>query len=82
MSDYVGKFIKLIFEGHSRTICQFYHMSGISYGFFQIIIMKNLNVNCIAVKFVLWLLTLNQKQWHVDVCLEFHELANSVPHPL
>jgi hypothetical protein len=38
-----------------------------------------LNMSHIATKFVPWLLTNDQKQWHVNVYLEVLEKANEDP---
>jgi hypothetical protein len=40
---------------------------------------ENLNMSCIAAKFVPWLLTNDQKQQHVNICLELWKKANEDP---
>jgi hypothetical protein len=52
---------------------------GISYGVCQEILTKYLNMHRIAVKFVPQLLTNDQGQRHVNVCLELQEKANKDP---
>jgi hypothetical protein len=49
-----------------------------SFGVCQILT-ENLNMCRIATKFVPQLLTNDQKQWHVNVCLELREKANEDP---
>jgi hypothetical protein len=44
--------------------------TGISYGVCQEILEGNLSVCCSALKFVPWLLTNEQKQPHINMCLE------------
>jgi histone-lysine N-methyltransferase SETMAR len=52
---------------------------GISYGVCQEILTENLNMSRIAAKFFPRLLTNDQKQRHVNVCLELREKANENP---
>jgi hypothetical protein len=52
---------------------------GISYGVCQGILTENLNMHHIAAKFVLWLLTNDQKQWCKSMCLELWKKANEDP---
>jgi hypothetical protein len=44
-------------------------LGWISYGVFQEILTENLNMHHTAAKFVPCLLTKDQKQWHVNVCV-------------
>jgi hypothetical protein len=53
--------------------------AGISYGVCQEIVTENLNMRRIAAKFVPRLLTNDQKQRRVNVCLELREKANEDP---
>jgi histone-lysine N-methyltransferase SETMAR len=52
---------------------------GISYGVFQEILTENLNMCHIATKFVPQILTNDQKQRRVNVCIELREKANEDP---
>jgi hypothetical protein len=60
------------------TILELADTVGIGYGVCQILT-ENLNMCCIAAKFVPRFLTNDQKQWHVHVCLELWEKANRDP---
>jgi hypothetical protein len=60
----------------SRTICKLADTVGISYGVCQEILTENMNMLYIAVKFVPWLLTNDQKQRHINMYLELQENAN------
>lgn len=51
-------------------------MAGISYVVCQKILMQNFNTHNTDMKFICQLLTLNQRKWHLDVFLEFYEMAN------
>jgi hypothetical protein len=44
--------------------------AGISYGVYQEILTENMNMHHVAAKFVPRLLTNDQKQWSINVCLE------------
>jgi hypothetical protein len=52
---------------------------GISCGVCQEILAENLNMHCIAARFVPQLLTNDQKQRHVNVYFELREKANGDP---
>jgi histone-lysine N-methyltransferase SETMAR len=54
-------------------------LGWISYGVCQEILIENLNIRHIAAKFVPHLLTNDQKQRHVNLCLEVQEKANKDP---
>jgi hypothetical protein len=66
----VEKIQELIHDAHRRTIHELTDTGGISYKVCQEILTENLNMRCIATKFVPQLLTNDQKQWHISVCLE------------
>jgi hypothetical protein len=55
------KIWELIHEDHRRTIHELTHTTGISYGVCQEILIENLNMCRIAMKFVPQLLTNDQK---------------------
>jgi hypothetical protein len=55
---------ELIHEDHRRAIHKLADTAGISYRVCQEILTENLNFRRIAVKFVPWLLTNDQKQQH------------------
>jgi hypothetical protein len=79
MTEKVDKIWELIYEDHPWTIHELADTVGISYGVCQEILTENLNTSHIAAKFVPRLLTNDQKQWHVNVCLELREKANKDP---
>jgi hypothetical protein len=57
-------------------IHEFTNIAGISYGVCQEILTENLNMCCIATKFVPWLLANDQKQQRINVYPELWERAN------
>jgi hypothetical protein len=57
-------------EDHRRTIHELADAVGISYEVCQEILKENLNMRCIAAKFVPQILTNDQKQQCVNTCLE------------
>jgi hypothetical protein len=67
---------QLINEDCRRTIHKLAYTVGISCGVCQEILMENLNMRRIAAKFVLRLLTNDQKQQRVKFCLELREKAS------
>jgi hypothetical protein len=72
----VEKIRELIHEDHRQTIHEHRVTAGIGYGVFQEILTENLNMHCVATKFVPKFLTNDQKQQHINVCLELQEKAN------
>jgi hypothetical protein len=69
MTENVEKIWKLIPKDCRWTIHKLTDTTGINYGVCQQILTENLNMCCIATKFVHWLLTNDQKQQHVNMCL-------------
>jgi hypothetical protein len=65
----VEKILELIHEDRHRTIHELADTVGISYGACQQILAENLNMLRTAVMFVPRLLTNDQKQWRINVCL-------------
>ena len=51
----------------------------IRYGTCQEILIENLAMHCVAAKFLSWLLSLDQKEWCVDIYRELHDMANNDP---
>jgi hypothetical protein len=73
----VKKIWQLIHEDRRhQTIHELADTGGISYGVCQEILKENLNMPHSAVKFVPWFLTNDQKQRHINACLELQEKAN------
>jgi hypothetical protein len=70
VTENIGKTREFIHEDDHRTIHELADTIGISYGVYQEILTENLNMRCIAAKFLPQLLTNNQKQRHVKVCVE------------
>jgi hypothetical protein len=66
-TENVEKNQELVHEYRRRTIHKVTNTTGISYGVSQEILTENLNMRCIAAKFVPRLLTNDQKQWRVNV---------------
>jgi hypothetical protein len=68
---------------HQQDRCQTIHeladTVGINYGVCQEILTENLNMCRIAAQFVPQLLTNDQKQQHVNMCLKLREKANEDP---
>jgi hypothetical protein len=79
MTENVEKNRELIHKDHCRTIHELLDTVGISYGVCQEIITENLNMCCVAAKFVPRLLTSDQKQRCINVCLELRDKANKDP---
>jgi hypothetical protein len=75
----VEKIRKLIHKDHPRAIREFADTVGISYGVCKEILTDNLNMICNTVNYVPWLLTNDQKQRHMNICLELREKANEDP---
>jgi hypothetical protein len=74
----VEKIREIIHEDRRRTIHELTATVGISFGVCQILT-ENLNMRRIAAKFVPWLLTNDQKQRRINVCLQLWEKANEDP---
>jgi hypothetical protein len=70
MTENAEKIRELIHEDHRQTIHELKGTAGISYRVCQEILTENLNMSHTAAKFVPRLLTNDQNQWHVNVCLE------------
>jgi hypothetical protein len=70
MTENVEKIQELIHKDHRRTIHELAETVGVSYGVCQEILTENLNMHCIAAQFVPRLLTDDQNQWSINVCLE------------
>jgi hypothetical protein len=64
------KIRELIHKDRCQTINELAYTAGISYEVCQEILIENLNMHRIAAKFVPRLLTDDQKQRRVNVCLE------------
>jgi hypothetical protein len=79
MTEYVEKIRELLHEDRRRTIRELASTAGISYRVCQDILVENLNIRRIAAKFVPRHLTNDQKQRHVNVCLELREKAKEDP---
>jgi hypothetical protein len=75
----VEKFQELIHKDYHWTIHELADTTGISYGVCQEILRANLNVRHTATKSIPRLLTYNQKQRNVKVCLELWKKANKDP---
>jgi hypothetical protein len=78
-TENVEKTWELIREERCRTIHELAGTVGISYGVRQEILTENLNMQHTAAKFVPWLLTNDQKQWFVNMCVELRGKANEDP---
>jgi hypothetical protein len=70
MTENVERIQELIHEDHLQTFHELADTAGISYGVCQEILTENVNKCHIALKFVPRLLTNDQKQQHVYLCLE------------
>jgi hypothetical protein len=75
-TENVEKIWELIHENRHQTIHELTDTVGISYGVCQEVLTENLNMCCIAARFVPWLLTSDQKQRRINMCLELREKAN------
>jgi hypothetical protein len=79
MTENIEKIRELFHEDRRWTIHALADTIGISYGVCQEILTENLNMLHIATKFVPQLLTNDQKQRCVHVCLELREKPNEDP---
>jgi hypothetical protein len=70
MTENVENIQELVNEDRQQTIHELADTVGISYGVRQEILTENLNMCHIAAKFVRQLLTNDQKQQCLEVCLE------------
>jgi hypothetical protein len=76
MTESVEEIRGLVQEDCCRTIHELADTVGVSYGACQEILAEYFNMCRIAMKFVPRLLTNDQKQRHINVCLELQEKAN------
>jgi hypothetical protein len=79
MTENVEKIQELIHEDHCWTIHELKEPVGISYGVCQEILTENLNMCRTVGLFVPLVLTTDQKQRCVNMCLELQEKANEGP---
>jgi hypothetical protein len=79
MTENVEKIRELMHEDHHWTIHELSDSVGITYGICQEILTENLYMHGIAAKFVPRLLTNDQKQWRINMCLEPWETVNRDP---
>jgi hypothetical protein len=77
-TENVEEIRELIHEDHRQIIHDLTDIVGISHGVCQEILTENLNMRFIAAKFVPRLMTNDQKQRCINVCLELREEANEV----
>jgi histone-lysine N-methyltransferase SETMAR len=66
---------RLVHEDHRRTIKDMAAIINVSHGTVQIILTCDLNMHCVAAKFVPRLLTPEQKEQHVAICQELRQRA-------
>jgi hypothetical protein len=62
--------LKIVNKVQQSTILEIAGRLGLSCGTCQQILLEGLNMWQISIKFLPWLLTRKQKQWHVFVCQE------------
>jgi hypothetical protein len=74
-TENVQKIWQFIHEGHRQTIHELTNTTGISYRVCQESLTGNLNMVCIAAKFVPPILTNDKRQRHIKVHLELWEKA-------
>jgi histone-lysine N-methyltransferase SETMAR len=70
---------ELVHADHQRTINDTADIVGVSYGSVQTILTSELNMRCVAAKFVPRLLTPEQKEHRVTVCQDLCERAADNP---
>jgi hypothetical protein len=73
------KIRELFHEDRRRTTDEFRDTAGICYGVCQEILTENSNMHRTAAEFVPRVLTNDQKQRSVNICLELREKANEDP---
>ena len=66
---------ELLHQDRHRTIHDIAEKVGIGYGTRKQILMEELDMHCVAAKFVPRILTADQKQRRVNVCVEFDVCA-------
>jgi histone-lysine N-methyltransferase SETMAR len=76
MPDTVAKLQQLVRGDRRRTIQDLADEIGISYGICQQIQSAELGVHLITARFVPRILIADQKQQHVNVCEELHQIAS------
>jgi hypothetical protein len=76
MTENVKKIQELIHEDRHWASHELADTVVISYGVCQEILTENLNMHHIAAKNVPQLLTSDEKQWHLNLCLELWEKIN------
>ena len=69
----------IIHEDRCHTIDEVSMLVGISHGTCHKILTEDLKMQCVASKFVPKLLSVNQKQQRLDVCLDLKENAANYP---
>jgi len=70
---------RLVHEDRRRTIKDIAAIVNVSYGTVETILTFDLNMHCVAAKFVLRLLTPEQKEHCVAICQELHQRALDDP---
>jgi hypothetical protein len=69
-------FYKFVHQDRRWTIYNIAEDVGIGYGTCQQVLMKELDMHCVAAKFVPRILADDQKQRHINVCNELHQVAS------
>jgi hypothetical protein len=75
MTENVAKVREAIWQDRRRTIHDICNIVRLLYGTCQRILLDELNMRCIAAKFVPRLLSNDQKEYHIAVCTELKEQA-------
>jgi len=70
---------QIIHEDRRRTIDEVSMLVGINHGTYNKILTEDLKMRCVASKFVPRLLSVDQKQQQLDVCLDLKENAANDP---
>jgi len=75
-SETVARIHELIRQDRRRTIHNIAEEVEVDYGTCQWVLTKELSMHCVAAKFVPRILTADQKEQHVNVCTELHQLTS------
>ena len=75
----IERVCQIIREDRCHTIDEVSMLVGISHGIYHKILTENLKMRHVASKFVPILLSVDQKQQQLDVCLDFKENATNDP---
>ncbi|XP_029639765.1 uncharacterized protein LOC115214874 [Octopus sinensis] len=79
VKKYIEKFLVKTENPTNRKINNIADVVGLPYGFVQAILIFELNKQHVSTKFVPFLPTTEQKEYHVEICPNLHQCAADSP---